>query len=50
MIKNIANKVMIGKGIFLEFSAVIFVTFKCHVQFYFSSEKAYGFVEINHTI
>ena len=37
MIKSIANKVMIGKGIILAFSAVTFVTFKCHVQFYFSS-------------
>ena len=35
MIKNIANKVMIGKGIFLAFSAVMFVTFKCYVQFFF---------------
>ena len=39
MIKNIANKVMIGKGIFLAFSAVMFVTFKCYVQFFFSSWK-----------
>ena len=37
MIKNIANKVMIVKGIFLAFSAVMFVTFKCYVQFFFSS-------------
>lgn len=39
MIKNIANKVMSGKELFLEFSAVMFVTFKCYVQFYFSSWK-----------
>ena len=37
IIKNIANKVMIGKGIFLAFSAVMFVTFKCYAQFFFSS-------------
>ena len=35
VIKNIANKVMIVKGIFLEFSAIMFVTFKCYVQLYF---------------
>ena len=46
MIKNIANKVMIGKGIFLEFSAVMFVMF----NFIFLVEKGYGFVEINHTV
>ena len=37
MIENIANKVMIGKGVFLGFSALMFVTFKCCVEFYFSS-------------
>ena len=34
MIKNIANKVMICKGIFLGFSAVMFVTSKCYVQLF----------------